>query len=205
MRTNWNVKIKISWSFIVYFQDAQTERPSKRLGSSTSEAESSPATSNCSISPQFPASCSSLPLSSDDEEPLSRPQLNDKTYTISAGGPKMSESSTLVGAAQRDSQTVYSSSFKCNVDSKTNKSVPVEVVPSPADSSATNEVSEVSDFDAITDLDRAGYVSSPNDYSNIFSPLEPTKLSEENVMLINKGDKTPHTLKKRPTNNICYK
>ena len=81
----------------------------------------------------------------------------------------------------------------------------VEVVQSPAESTATNEVSEVSDFDAIDDLDRVDYVSSPNDYSSIFSPLEPRKLTEENVMLINKGEKTPHTLKKRPMNMICYK
>lgn len=75
--------------------------------------------------------------------------------------------------------------------------MPVEVVPSPA--------SEVSDLDAITDLDRAGYVSSPNDFNSIFSPLEPRKLSDENALLISKGEKTPHTLKKRPTNMICYK
>lgn len=80
-----------------------------------------------------------------------------------------------------------------------------DVVPSPAESSTTNEASEVSDLDAIVDLDRAGYISSPNDYEDVFSPLEVTKLSDENVMLINKGEKTPHTLKKRPTNMICYK
>jgi hypothetical protein len=143
-----------------------------------------------------------LLTSSDDEKSLSAQQFHDKTYTISTGERKAGEGSSSIAASQRDSQTVYSSSFK----SKCNKLAPVEVVPSPAESTATNEVSEVSDFDAINDLDRAGYVSSPsNDYSSIFSPLEPRKLTEENAMLINKGEKTPHTLKKRPTNMICYK
>lgn len=91
------------------------------------------------------------------------------------------------------------------MDSKSNKSAPVEAVPSsPAESTATNEVSEL-EFDAITELDRAGFANSPNDYCNIFSPLETRKLSEESAMMINKGEKTPHTLKKRPTNMICYK
>lgn len=108
----------------------------------------------------------------------------------------MGGSSTVV-ASQRDSQTVYTSSYKSIVSSKI-KSMPVEVVPSPAESTATNGASEVSDFDG----ERGGYNS---DYSNIFSPLETTKLSEENIMLINKGEKTPHTLKKRPTNMMCYK
>lgn len=116
----------------------------------------------------------------------------------------MGECSTSAATSQRDSQTLYSSSFKSNIDSKCNKKV-TDVVPSPAESSTTNEASEVSDLDAIVDLDRAGYISSPNDYEDVFSPLEATKLSDENVMLINKGEKTPHTLKKRPTNMICYK
>lgn len=117
----------------------------------------------------------------------------------------MGECSTSAAASQRDSQTVYSSSFKSNANSKYNKAMTIEVVPSPAESAATNEVSEVSDIDAISDLDRAGYASSPNDYCDMFSPQEPAKLSDENVMMINKGEKTPHTLKKRSVNLISYK
>ena len=100
---------------------------------------------------------------------------------------------------------MYSSSFKKNVNSKSNKLVPVEVVASPAESSATNEVSEVSDFDAFSDLDRAGCVASPCEYFDTFSPLEERKLNDNDVMLINKGEKTPHGLKKRPSNNFFYK
>lgn len=207
--------ISYSSNFLLLsLQDAETERPLKRYGSSQSQSSSdealSPANSGCSLSPQFPASCSSLPLSSDDEKSPQKTlqTFNDKTYSISSGGTKVGESSTSVVVSQRDSQTVYSSnSFKNNVNCKSGKSVAFEVAPSPAESSATTEVSEESDFDVISDLDRVGsYVCSPaNDYSNIFSPLETRKLSDENVMMINKGEKTPHTLKKRPTNMICYK
>lgn len=121
---------------------------------------------------------------------------------------KEGECSASLVVSQRDSQLVYSSSnYKSNVSGKIINSVESEVVPSPVESSATNEVSEVSDFDVVGDMDRiGGYVSSPNnDYGNVFSPLETRKLSEENVMLMNKGEKTPHTLKKRPSNTICYK
>lgn len=81
-----------------------------------------------------------------------------------------------------------------------------EVVLSPADSAATNEVSEVSDFDAVGEMDRVGgYVSSPSNYGDVFSPLEAQKLSAENAMLIHKGLKTPHTQKNGPLNTIRYK
>lgn len=133
--------------------------------------------------------------------------FNDKTYTISTGELNVGESSASLVVSQRDSQLVYSSSnFKSNVNGKNSNSVASEVVPSPAESSATNDASEVSDFDVVGDMDRIGaYVLSPSDYCNVFSPLETRKLSDENVMLINKGEKTPHTLKKRPSNTICYK
>lgn len=91
---------------------------------------------------------------------------------------------------------MYSSSFKKNVNSKSNKSVPVDVVSSPAKSTAT----EVSDIVDLAELERVGYAPSPlNDYSDILSPLESRKLAEENGVSINKGDKTPHALRKRPT------
>lgn len=190
--------------FFSHLQDAELERPLKRYGSSQSHssADTSPASSNCSLSPQFPASCISLPLTSEDEKPTSSKQINNKTYTISSGASKYGESSTSFAASQRDSQTVYSSSSFKNVISSKSRTAPVEVVPSPADSTATNEASEASDLGAITDFDRVA-CSPANDY--MFSPLEARKISEENVMLINKGEKTPHTLKKRPSNIICYK
>lgn len=186
-------------------QDVEVERPVKRYGSSQSSSDdSSPE------KPQFPTSCSSLPLSSDDEKATIQHQFNDKTYTISTGELKAGEcAATSLVVSQRDSQLVYSSSnFKSNISDKNINSVESEVVPSPAASSATNEVSEVSDFDVVGEMDRVGgYVTlSPSkDYGNVFSPLETRKISEENVMLINKGEKTPHTLKKRPSNTICYK
>lgn len=187
----------------------EIERPSKRYGSSQSSSDdSSPVKTEYSLlSPKFPASCSSLPLSSDDEKVTAQQTFNDKTYTISTVESKAGECSAPLVVSQRDSQLVYSSSnFKSNVNGKSSNSVASEVVPSPAESSATNDASEVSDFDVVGDMDRVGgYVSSPNDYCNVFSPLESRKLSEENVMLINKGEKTPHTLKKRPSNTICYK
>ena len=190
-------------------QDVEVERPVKRYGSSQSSSDDSSPEKSEVLSPQFPATCSSLPLSSDDEKATIKHQFNDKTYTISTGELKAGECATSLVVSQRDSQLVYSSSnFKSNVSDKNINSVESEVVPSPAASSATNEVSEVSDFDVVGDMDRVGgYVSSSpsKDYSNVFSPLETRKISEENVMLINKGEKTPHTLKKRPSNTICYK
>lgn len=173
----------------------------KRYGSSQSQssADTSPASSNGSLSPQFPASCNSLPATSEDEKLSSLQQFSNKTYTISSGTSKNGESSTSIAVSQRDSQTVYSSSSFKNVIHSKNRTAPVEVVPSPADSTATNEASEVSDLDAITDFDRVA-CSPANDY--MFSPLEARKLSDE---IINKGEKTPHALKKRPSNNICYK
>lgn len=206
-----NLTLSLSLSLSLLLQDTELERPLKRYGSSQSQssADTSPATSDCSLSPQFPASCSSLPLTSEDEKSTSLQKFSNKTYTISTGTSKYGESSTsnataAVATSQRDSQTVYSSSSFKNVNNSKSRTAPVEVAPSPADSTATNdEASEVSDVDAITDFDRVVQCSPANEY--MFSPLEARKLSDENVMLINKGEKTPHTLKKRPSNNICYK
>lgn len=108
----------------------------------------------------------------------------------------MGECSKSAAGSQRDSQTLYNSSFKKNVNSKSNKLVPVEVVPSPAESAST----EVSDIVDLAELERVGGVLSPStDFDNIQSPLETRKYVEENGVLINKGDKTPHALRKRPT------
>lgn len=194
----------LTTSFCLFFFQDVEERPIKRYGSSQSSSDdSSPVKLECLPSPQLPASCSSLPMSSDDEKATAQKTLNDKTSTISSGELKVGESVV----SQRDSQLVYSSSsFKNNVNSKNSKSVAPEVVLSPADSAATNEVSEVSDFDAVGEMDRVGgYVSSPSNYGDVFSPLEAQKLSAENAMLINKGLKTPHTQKNGPLNTIRYK
>lgn len=179
-------------------QQDDTERPLKRYGSSQS-SDTSP---ECRLSPQYNTSCSSIPLSTDDEKESPENRRKDKTYTISTGDAKEGECSATIVVSQRDSQTVYSSSFKSNVNSKS-KLVQAEAVPSPAES---NGGSEAAEFDAIGDSNRVGFMSSPaNDYLNMFSPLEERKLTEENKILISKGEKTPHTLKKRPANLICYK
>lgn len=97
---------------------------------------------------------------------------------------------------------MYSSSFKKKVNSKSNKLMPVEDASSPADSVSTNEISEDLDFD-YTSADLIQFVDSPPDeYSEVFSPLEPRR---QDVTIINKGDKTPHALKRRPTTLISYK
>lgn len=108
----------------------------------------------------------------------------------------MGECSKSIAGSQRDSQTVYSSSFKKIVNSKSNKSVPVEVVPSPVVSTAT----EVSDIIDLTELERVGCVPSPSDdFGDALSPLETRKFVEDNELPMIKGDKTPHALRKRPS------
>ncbi|CRL00456.1 CLUMA_CG013719, isoform A [Clunio marinus] len=195
--------------------DDEYERQIKRVVSSqlitVSSVETSP---DDSLSPQPPTSINSSHLSSSDDEKTSVPPStsNIKTFTNTIGQLKVDGSSTASSSFavnQRDSQTVNNSSIKKIVNSKSinnsNKSVPVEVAPSPAESiSTTHTVSEVSDFDVITDLDRDEY--DEDDYGNVYSPFEGTKLTDETALILaSKGEKTPHTLKKRPTNVICYK
>lgn len=150
--------------------------------------------------------------SSDDEPQQSDnggvKTISDKTFIISTGSSKTGESSsTSVPVNRRDSQTVYSSSFKDkNKSAQTNlKVAPVDIVPSPAESTATNEASEVSDFDAGTNLDLVDELeNSPQTDYSVFSPLEKNKLSDERVeMILSKGEKTPHSGRKRPA--ISYK
>lgn len=64
-----------------------------------------------------------------------------------------------------------------------------EGVPSPADAG------DSSDFDVIPDA--VEYVDSPLDFTGVFSPMEAPKLSDEEAGFFIKGDKTPHSLKKR--------
>lgn len=106
----------------------------------------------------------------------------------------MGECSKSVTGSQRDSQTMYSSSFKKKVNSKSNKCVPVEVVPSPAESTTT----VLSDIVDLAELERVGFEPSPSvDYNEVLSPLESRKLVDDSEVSINKGDKTPHALRKR--------
>lgn len=120
--------------------------------------------------------------SSDDE--LQRTVI-PRAQTTSNG-----EGSSSTAANQRDSQTVYSSSVKSSVNSRNKK---FEAVPSPVGSS--NDASEASDFDVIPDA--VEYVDSPFDFAGVFSPMEAPKSSDEEAGFFIKGDKTPHSLKKR--------
>lgn len=185
----WTLSLNFLFSF---FQDADGERPLKRHGS---HLQPSPA-SECQSSPT-----GSPYASSTDDEALSLHRIvNAKAQTISSGGAGVGECSSSLAASQRDSQTVYSSSVKSSVNSKSNKLVPVEGIPSPAESS--NDAGEVSDFDVIPE--RIGYVDSPIDFAGMFSPLEAPKLCEDEAGFFIKGDKTPHSLKKR-TSKYSYK
>jgi cyclin E len=178
------------------------QRPIKRYNSS-SQSSSSPDSSACSLSPQYPES-----ITSSDDEKFTKQVINDKTYTISTSDSKkkFGESSKSVAVNQRrDSQTVvYSSSSKSNqfVSNKSSKSsAPIEIVSSP-ESATSNGTSEVSDFDAVTNLDVDDLVS---DYS-VFSPLETESLQNDRKLLVNKNEKTPHSQKKQqPIPTLYYK
>lgn len=118
----------------------------------------------------------------------------------------MGECSKSIAGNQRDSQTVvYSSSSKSNqfVSNKSSKSssAVIEIVSSP-ESATSNGTSEVSDFDAVTNLDVDDLVS---DYS-VFSPLETESLKNDRKLLVNKNEKTPHSQKKQqPVPTLYYK
>lgn len=180
------------------FDDDLIERPLKRHGSaSQSSSTSSPESPGSNFSPAY----DSIP-SSDDEKHKKKPAINDATYIISTGGSKFGESSKFCAGNQRDSQSiVYSSSSKSNNKNSNTNLLPIEVIASPADSASTNEVSEVSDFDAATNLDVDDLVS---DYS-VFSPLETETLQNDRKLLVNKNEKTPHSQKTRPGSLLCYK
>jgi hypothetical protein len=72
----------------------------------------------------------------------------------------------------------------------------VEDVSSPVESLTTNETSEACDEDLFSIIQ--------GDF-DVFSPLEAGKLYHEDALLMSKGEKTPHTLKKRPSNSVFYK
>lgn len=130
---------------------------------------------------------------------LKSSNMNQKSST--ADVPKADECATSNSKSQQsDSQTILCSSFKSK-NSTSKASTLVDVVPSPAESVVTVVSSEV-----LSDLDVAsGYVSSPADDSN--NALSP--YVDENLTIVNavttRGDKTPHSLKKRPTSNRSYK
>jgi Cyclin, N-terminal domain len=187
--------------------DEVTERPVKRHGSS-SQSSLSPESSTCSLSPQLIESITS----SDDEkhqkhQQKSQQAFRDATYTISTtkGASKVGEcSKKSIAGNQRDSHNMYISSSKSSKQ-KQQASLPVDrdVSSSPAESSASNETSEVSsDFDAVTNLDVDELVS---DYS-VFSPLESENLHDDRKLLVSKNEKTPHSQKRRTTTStLCYK
>ncbi|XP_070500593.1 G1/S-specific cyclin-E [Chironomus tepperi] len=180
------------------FDDDVAQRPIKRYNSS-SQSETSPDSSACSLSPQYPES-----ITSSDDEKFTKQAINDKTYTISTSDAKkkFGECSKSIAGNQRDSQTVvYSSSSKNNqfVSNKSLKNATtIEIVSSP-ESAGT---SEVSDFDAVTNLDVDDLGS---DYS-VFSPLETESLKNDRKLLVNKNEKTPHSQKnKQPVPTLYYK
>lgn len=192
-----------------------TDRPLKRYGSASQSSSSSPessSASSCSLSPQF---IDSTPSSDDEKQQQIKQQaINDATYIISTNDAKVSgESSRAIAGNQRDSQTiVYSSRSKglhsSNSNSSNNKNnknntkaVPIEIASSPAESTVS-EASEVSEFDAVTNLDVDDLVS--DDYS-VFSPLENESIQHDRKLLVNKNEKTPHSQKIRQGSLLCYK
>lgn len=199
--------------FLSLQDDEVTQRPLKRYGASSQSSSSSPESisSVCSLSPQYPDSITS----SDDEKfannkknhnnnkKQQQQSINDVTYTISSADSNiLGECSKSIAGNQRDSQTtkVYSSSSKNNQfvsinssnDNKSKES-PIEIVSSPESSS------EVSDFDAVTNLDDM------SDFS-VFSPLESENHQNDRKLLVNKNEKTPHSQKKQqPISTLYYK
>lgn len=189
--------------FLSSQDDDVAQRPIKRYNSS-SQSSTSPDSSACSLSPQYPES-----ITSSDDEKFTKQVINDKTYTISSNDAKtkLGECSKSIAGNQRDSQTVvYSSSSKNNqfVSNKSSKSssAVIEIVSSP-ESATSNGTSEVSDFDAVTNLDVDDLVS---DYS-VFSPLETESHKNDRKLLVNKNEKTPHSQKKQqqPVPTLYYK
>jgi len=182
--------------FFFCLQDAEHERPLKRHGSSsvstspeTSASDSPtsfyPAASGSSSASSSASSSSSS--SSDDDKPL----YNNKTYVISTGGKyKPGDCSNLVATTSsshhHDSQSVYSSnSNKDKVKPKT-----VDAATSPVDSTTTEEP----EYDAAAMVDK------------LFDNLA----KEPNKLLLKKGEKTPHSNKKKrcqynlEERQICY-
>lgn len=175
-------------------QDSEVERPLKRYGSSSSSEEYSSVSSHCSLSSQLPASCSSLSSSSSEDEEEVTFIKRDDSISKDALVEKLGESSSAIVNA-RDSQPSYSSSSKNHLNSLKSKSVSAvqDDASSPIESVPTNKSSEACDEDLFqSDFD-------------VFSPLESRKPSNEEALLISKGEKTPHTLKKRPSNSVFYK
>lgn len=171
------------------------ERPVKRnYGTSQSSSSSSPeSSSSCNFSPQY----TDIITSSDDEKHTT--VIENSNYKSSTKKSSSEAAITTTGECshQRDSQAttvVYSSSSKIN-QQKNAKTISIDIVSSPAESSSSVEGS---DFDAVTNLDVDDLVS---DYS-VFSPLESESLQDERKLMINKNEKTPHSQKKR---SLCYK
>lgn len=170
----------------------------KRHGSDSSQTSSSPG-SSCSLSPQLSDSVpsSTCTVVSSDDENLQRKQAAiNRTYIISKRSEKkVGESSRAIASTssnQRDSHTiVYSSSSKSSVKP------PLEVIPSPAESS-NGPSSVASEFDVVPSLDVDDIVS---DYS-VFSPFEIENHHEDQKF---KNEKTPHSLKKPRTPTLYYK
>lgn len=184
---------------LLLLQDADNERPLKRHGSSCDSLPSSPDENGPASQPPRSKASGSLP----DMKPMKSSDMNQKTST---DVPKVDECATSVSKSQQsDSQTIYSSSFKSINSTSKPSSVSVDVIPSPAESVVTIVCSEV-----MSDLDIAsGYVSSPsNDCNDVFSPFvedNHTIITEVNTSVATRGDKTPHSLKQRPTSNRSYK
>lgn len=180
-------------------QDADNERPLKRHGSSSDSSPSSPDENVPALQPPKSKASGSSSTAS-DSKPMKSSNSNNKTSTTDE--PKVDECATSISKSQQsDSQTI---SFKPK-NSTSKSTALIDVVPSPADSVAT-----IVGSDVLSDLDIAsGYVSSPsNDCNDVFSPFVDdniTKFDDVNASVMSRGEKTPHTLKKRSSSNVYYK